>query len=96
MHGEGRDSTLGQSRSLRAITFQRIRTVMGKRQIDPNAPARDQPYDLTFFAQKHGIELEIAGVIQRSNDPSRLACDAAALAFNQAMAIISRRWQHIK
>jgi hypothetical protein len=49
-------------------------------------PDSDHSYPLEFFAQKHELSLRAAKIILYSNGPSRVACDAAALAFLEAMA----------
>jgi hypothetical protein len=46
---------------------------------DPNSDIC--PYDLNFFADKHGLSKETAEVILRSNGPSRTRCDYAAVAY---------------
>lgn len=63
-----------------------IGSAMGKRQasLDPNSG--DFPYDVAFFAEKHGLTLRAAKIILCSNGPSRTMCDAAARAFVAALA----------
>ena len=39
------------------------------------------PYELNFFAEKHGLSREMAEVILHSNGPSRARCDYAAAAY---------------
>lgn len=38
----------------------------------------DQPYEVSYFAQKHGISQDKARQIIEQHGPSREACDAAA------------------
>lgn len=51
------------------------------------------PYEATSFAVKHGLTLKAAEIVLFSNGPSRTACDAAARAFNEAVAMRNRQWQ---
>jgi len=53
----------------------------------------DPPYEATSFAVKHGLTLKAAEIVLSSNGPSRAACDAAARAFNEAVAMRNRQWQ---
>lgn len=39
--------------------------------------ARDQPYEVAYFAEKHAITLDVARQIIDEFGPSREACDAA-------------------
>ncbi|RWA62136.1 hypothetical protein EN833_08420 [Mesorhizobium sp. M4B.F.Ca.ET.190.01.1.1] len=58
---------------------------MGK-QLNSSDPDSDQfPYEVDFFAAKHGIPRRVAEVILHSNGPSRHQCDAAAAAYLQVM-----------
>lgn len=38
----------------------------------------EQPYEVAYFAQKHGLSQEKAREIIKQHGPSREACDAAA------------------
>lgn len=51
---------------------------------DPASP--NYPYDTADFAEKHGLSLRAADVILSANGPSKVACDAAARAFADAVA----------
>jgi hypothetical protein len=46
----------------------------------------DQPYEVTSFAEKHGLTIPAADAVLFAKGPSRTACDAAALAFLCAVA----------
>lgn len=59
---------------------------MGKKKSDLDAESDNHPYDVEFFAKKHGLSLRAAGVVISANGPSRTACDAAAAAFLAAIA----------
>ncbi|RWC28371.1 hypothetical protein [Mesorhizobium sp.] len=45
----------------------------------------EMPYEVTAFAEKHGLTERAAEVLLVANGPSRVACDAAANAFIQAV-----------
>ncbi len=51
----------------------------------------DQPYEVTTFAKKHGLTIRAADAVLFANGPSRIACDAAALAFLCAVAAHAKR-----
>ena len=53
----------------------------------------DMPYDTEGFAQKHGLTRRAAEVVLISNGPSKVACDAAARAFKEAVSMLSRSLQ---
>jgi hypothetical protein len=59
---------------------------MGKERV------KDLPYEPAFLAEKHGLTLEAAKVIITANGPSRLACDASAKFFAEAVAARHRQW----
>lgn len=48
---------------------------------DRRLVARAQPYEVAYFAKKHGLTLSQARAIIRKHGPSRTACDAAASRF---------------
>lgn len=56
----------------------------------------DPPYDVESFAEKYGMTLKAAKVVLYANGPSRVACDAAARAFNEAVEMRNRQWQRDK
>lgn len=56
-----------------------------QRSIDP--ASADYPYDTADFAAKHGLSIRAAEVILQVNGPSQVACDAAARAFNEEIAL---------
>ncbi len=51
----------------------------------------DQPYEVTSFAEKHGLTIPAADAVLFANGPSRIACDAAALAFLCAVATHAKK-----
>jgi len=51
---------------------------------------RELPYDLAFFAEKHGLTLRAAQVILTANGPYRRRCDLAAQVFLAAVAARKR------
>ena len=51
----------------------------------------DQPYEVTSFAQKHGLSIGAADAVLFANGPSRMACDAAALAYLCAVAAYAKK-----
>jgi hypothetical protein len=51
----------------------------------------DQPYEVTSFAQKHGLTIRAADAVLFAKGPSRTACDAAALAFLCAVAAHAKK-----
>ena len=51
----------------------------------------DQPYEVTSFAKKHGLTIRAADAVIFANGPSRIACDAAALAFLCAVAAHAKK-----
>jgi hypothetical protein len=51
----------------------------------------DDPYDLATFAEKHGLDVRAAELLLFAKGPSRVACDAAALAFLAAVAAQAKR-----
>jgi hypothetical protein len=53
----------------------------------------DMPYDTEGFAEKHGLTVRAAEVVLISNGPSKIACDAAARAFKEALSMRNRQWQ---
>jgi hypothetical protein len=53
----------------------------------------DMPYDTESFAEKHGLTVRAAKVVLISNGPSKIACDAAARAFKEAVSMLSRSLQ---
>lgn len=55
--------------------------------------AVDMPYDTEGFAEKHGITRRAAEIVLISNGPSKVACDAAARAFKEAVSMLSRSLQ---
>jgi hypothetical protein len=59
---------------------------MGKMKSHPDPASENHPYEVEFFAKKHGLSLKAARVILYSNGPSRTMCDAAAKAFVAAVA----------
>ena len=52
---------------------------------NPDPQSSDHPYEVTDFADKHGLTDKSAEVILCTNGPSRVACDAAARAFVAAV-----------
>jgi len=40
----------------------------------------EEPYEVEYFAQKHGISMEKAREVIRKHGPGRAACDAAVKA----------------
>jgi hypothetical protein len=50
-----------------------------------------QPYELTSFAQRHGLSVTVADAVLFAKGPSRTACDAAATAFLCAVAEYAKR-----
>lgn len=52
----------------------------------------DTPYDVESFAEKYGMTLKAAKVVLYANGPSKIACDAAARAFNEAVALRNKQW----
>ena len=62
-------------------------------QIDIGIQPDDQPYEVTSFARKHGLTIQVADAVlfARGPSPSRTACDTAALALICAVAQYSRR-----
>lgn len=48
---------------------------------DRKLVALTQPYEVAYFAKKHGITMGQARAIISRNGPSRRKCDAAARAF---------------
>ncbi|WP_189526200.1 hypothetical protein [Mesorhizobium sp. M7A.F.Ca.ET.027.03.2.1] len=51
------------------------------------------PYAAAEFAEKYGLTLRSAQILLFVNGPSRVACDAAARAFNEAVAMRNRQRQ---
>ena len=51
--------------------------------LDPNSA--DHPYEPARFAGKHGLTIRAAEIILFTNDPSKVACDAVARAFRNAV-----------
>ncbi|TRC98347.1 hypothetical protein FJV76_13670 [Mesorhizobium sp. WSM4303] len=51
------------------------------------------PYEVAAFAEKHGLTQRAAEVLLFANGPSRVACDAAAKAFIQALEMRNKHWQ---
>ena len=49
---------------------------------DRSRVASEQPYEVAYFATKHGISRDAAERIIRENGPSRAKCDAAAKRMN--------------
>jgi hypothetical protein len=45
---------------------------------DRSRVSAEEPYEVAYFASKHGISQEKARQIIREHGPSRAACDAAA------------------
>ncbi|TPM95037.1 hypothetical protein [Mesorhizobium sp. B2-1-3A] len=45
----------------------------------------DLPYDVLEFAAKHGLTAKAAEVVLTINGPSKHRCDAAAVAFQDAL-----------
>lgn len=45
---------------------------------DRSRVSAEEPYEVEYFAGKHGISMEKAREIIREHGPSRAACDAAA------------------
>ena len=43
--------------------------------------AGEEPYEVSYFAKKHGLPAEEARKIIDANGPSRASCDAAAERF---------------
>ncbi|PAQ09810.1 hypothetical protein CIT26_11070 [Mesorhizobium temperatum] len=66
---------------------------MGKGRANPDPQSYDHPYEAGVFAQKHGLTQKSAEVILFANGPSTIACDAAARAFQQAVALRNKQWQ---
>lgn len=64
---------------------------MGKRVASPNPDSDDHPYDEVAFAQKYDLTPRAAATILQINGPSRTACDAAARAFQLAVAALNKR-----
>jgi hypothetical protein len=62
---------------------------MGRFRENPDPESNDHPYDQKHFAAKHGLTAKAAEVILLANGPSRVACDAAARAFVQAIGVRS-------
>lgn len=58
---------------------------------DVRHPSDDQPYEVTSFAQKHGLTIPIADAVLFAKGPSRTACDSAALAFLCAVAAQAKK-----
>ncbi|WP_245511370.1 MULTISPECIES: hypothetical protein [unclassified Mesorhizobium] len=58
---------------------------MGKQMVSSDPYSDQFPYEVDFFAEKHGISRRMAEVILHSNGPSRHQCDAAAAAYLQVM-----------
>ncbi|CAN7727800.1 MULTISPECIES: hypothetical protein [Mesorhizobium] len=54
-------------------------------------PSEDQPYEVTSFAKKHGLTIRVADAVLFAKGPSRMACDAAALAFLCAVAQYAKK-----
>ena len=62
------------------------------RPLESNDPTSDTcPYDLEFFAKKHGLSRSAAEVILKANGPSRHRCDHAAAAYLQV-----RHWRETR
>jgi hypothetical protein len=59
---------------------------MGKTRPSFESGSDNEPYEATYFAEKHGLSLKAAKVVLYSNGPSRTMCDAAARAFVEALA----------
>lgn len=58
---------------------------------DRKLVAAGQPYEVKYFAKKHGgakagMTLQVALEIIRRNGPSRAACDTAAVAYLASLA----------
>ncbi|MGX5847082.1 hypothetical protein ACWGTO_08390 [Mesorhizobium sp. PL10] len=53
----------------------------------------DLPYDTESFAEKFGLSMRAAEIVLCANGPSKIACDAAARAFVEAVAMRNRQWQ---
>ena len=53
----------------------------------------DMPCDREDFAEKHGLTVRAAEIVLISNGPSKVACDAAARAFKEAVSMLSRSLQ---
>ena len=47
-------------------------------QLDSKPVSKDEPYELAFFAKKHGLTVPAATEILGKFGPSRRSCDAAA------------------
>jgi hypothetical protein len=58
---------------------------------DIRHPSDDQPYEVTSFAQKHGLSIPVADAVLFAKGPSRTACDSAALAFLCAIAAQAKK-----
>jgi len=54
-------------------------------------PCNNQPYEVTFFARKYGLTILAADAVLFAKGPSREACDAAALAFLNAVAAHAKK-----
>ena len=61
----------------------------------PGIPG-DPPYEVESFAEKYGMTLKAAKVVLYVNGPSRVACDAAARAFSEAVEMRNKQWQRDK
>ncbi|MGX5843568.1 hypothetical protein ACWGTI_22875 [Mesorhizobium sp. ArgA1] len=53
----------------------------------------EMPYEVAAFAEKYGLTERAAEVLLFVNGPSRVACDAAANAFLQALEMRNRHWR---
>jgi hypothetical protein len=51
----------------------------------------DKPYEITSFAEKHGLNIRTAELLLQANGLSRAKCDAAAMAFLSAVAVYAKR-----
>ncbi|ESX62770.1 hypothetical protein X759_34255 [Mesorhizobium sp. LSHC420B00] len=52
----------------------------------------DDPYSAAEFAERHGLTVRTAEIILKCNGPSKAACDGAARAFKEALAMRKRHW----
>lgn len=52
---------------------------------DRKLVAARQPYEVAYFAKKHGLTKDEARAIIRDHGPSRRKCDAAARTFRASL-----------
>jgi hypothetical protein len=52
---------------------------------DRRLVADNEPYEVNYFAGKHGITIAKAHEIIRQHGPSRARCDAAAVAYKASL-----------